>query len=135
MYRKDILTEITKILFLIMLLITLLLSILNVMKWMFETKPQQITTIKIKSIQYDKQTNSQFILGTGSLDNTDYYVCYEILDDGGLVLKKLNAERTIIYETLNENAEAYIELNPNFGKKDKIFVPKNTIKIKYELQK
>ena len=133
MYRDDILTKIIKLLFMIMLVITLLISILKVIQYMDRDQP--VTTVKIKSIQYDSQPNSTFVLGTGSINNTDYYVYYEILDDGGLILKKLNAERTIIYETLNQNTEAYIELNPNYGKKNKLFVPKDTIKVKYNFQK
>lgn len=73
-------------------------------------------------------------MGTGHFEEKDYYICYEILDDGGLQLLKLDANDTIIYETL-DTQEAYVEISSEYNVKNKLYVPKNTIKVEYNFWK
>lgn len=70
------------------------------------------------------------------MNSESCYICYEILEDGGIKLLKLDASKTTIYETLSENEMAYAEIDINgFGKKKEIrlFLPKNTIQVEYNM--
>lgn len=91
------------------------------------------TTVQLKSLFYNSQISGGFTLGTGHFEEKDYYVCYEILDDGGLQLFKLDANDTIIYETL-DTQEAYVEISHEFNTKNKLYIPKNAIKVEYNFK-
>ena len=95
------------------------------------TKKPEIKTVHLKSLFYSSQTSGNFTLGTGHFEEKDYYICYEILDDGGLQLLKLDANDTIIYETL-DTQDAYVEISSEYNVKNKLYVPKNTIKVEYK---
>lgn len=93
-------------------------------------------TVQLKSVEYENALDGQFILGCGSVNSESCYICYEILEDGGIKLLKLNAAKTTIYETLSENEMAYAEIDVNgFGEKKEIrlFLPKNTIQVEYNM--
>jgi hypothetical protein len=92
------------------------------------------TTVYLKSVAYNSETTGNFALGFGSINNKEYYVCYEILSDGGIKLIKLEADKTTIYETLTDN-EAYAEISTNgWGSttETKLYVPKDTIQTDYD---
>lgn len=99
-----------------------------------------IVKYSISSTNYDEDIEGeslQFIIGKGSVSEKGYYVVYQILEDGGKKLLKLDAEKTIIYDNLEEGEMPYVEL----GKKNisgeylqiKLYVPKGTIQEKYDL--
>ncbi|BAL01872.1 hypothetical protein OBV_p-00170 (plasmid) [Oscillibacter valericigenes Sjm18-20] len=93
-------------------------------------------TITIKSISYQTETSGSFALGFGSIDNAEYYVCYEVLEDGGVKLLKLDASKTTIYETLEKDESAYVNMEVNkLGetKNINLYVPKDTIQTQYDL--
>lgn len=93
-------------------------------------------TVHLKSINYSSVVDGSFFLGCGSIGTDSYYVCYEILEDGGVTLIKLDANKTIIYEKLAEDETAYAEISQNgWGeiKGIKLYLPQNTIQVDYDL--
>lgn len=93
------------------------------------------TTVTLKSATYQNATAGTFTLGFGTIKNSNYYVCYEELPDGGLKLIKFDAENTTIYETLDEET-AYAEITEDGNgqqKGIKLYVPQNTIQQEYNL--
>ena len=96
-----------------------------------------VETNYIRSISYQSDSKADFILGCGSIDRKDYYVCYQVLDDGGIQLMRILAEKVIIYETLDTDDMAYVEIERNgFGitKSIKLYVPIGTIYEQYNFQ-
>lgn len=99
-------------------------------------------TVELASISLDSQLEgeyhggSRFRYGYGYINEQMYYVVYEVLSDGGLYLSKLDAEKTIIYETLPEGETAYVEVKRNgFGRivENKLYVPDGSICREYDL--
>lgn len=92
-------------------------------------------TVQLKSITYQNKMDGFFVLGTGKIAETDYYTCYEVLEDGGIQLINLEAKKTVIYSTLEDNEEAYAEMDiDGYGDTSQIrlYVPKNTIQSEYD---
>jgi len=92
-----------------------------------------VSKVFLKSITYKSSLEGNFTLGHGTLEERDYYVTYQVLDDGGVILKRFDADDTVIYETL-KNGQAYAEIiKDGFGFiKVKLYVPENTIKVEYD---
>lgn len=92
-----------------------------------------VSKVFLKSITYKSSLEGSFTLGHGTLEERDYYVTYQVLDDGGVILKRFDADNTVIYETL-KNGQAYAEIiKDGFGFiKVKLYVPENTIKVEYD---
>ena len=59
---------------------------------------------------------------------------YQVLDDGGVILKRFDADNTVIYEILKDE-QAYADIiKDGFDFiKVKLCVPENTIKVEYDL--
>ena len=75
-----------------------------------------------------------FVLGVGNLGNDEYFVCYTEDKNGSLIIKTFSSENTTICKTLESDEEAYAEITTNFsGTKNKLYVPKDTIQIEYNL--
>lgn len=72
-----------------------------------------------------------FVLGTGSISNKneDYYFAYEVLEDGGKKLYKMNVNTTIIYDDLSNEEKAYAVVISKSNKilKTNLHVPVGTI--------
>lgn len=115
----------------------LFVSMMYDLKTVSETARETTTeTSSILSIAYRENVSGQFVLGTGMVSGQEYYTCYERLEDGGIVLLKLNAETTVIYQSLNEGEEAYVEKEvTKYGSviSAKLYVPTNTIQKEYNL--
>lgn len=95
-----------------------------------------IVKSEIQSIVIDDSVTGTFVLGIGTVSNKQYYVAYEIQEDGGLKLIQLDAEKTTIYQTLSENETPYVECYCNGFytiKEIKLYVPENTIQRNYDL--
>lgn len=95
-----------------------------------------VSTVNLRSINYQNVSEGAFILGCGKLDGRDYYTCYQVLDDDGLKLIKFDAEITVIYETLT-SSDAYAEISVDgwgFTKEVKLYVPQNTIQKEYDFR-
>lgn len=93
-----------------------------------------VSTVSLRSINYQNVLEGSFTLGCGKLDGQDYYTCYQVLDDGGLKLIKFKAEQTVIYETLTQG-DAYAEISVDgwgFTKEIKLYVPQDTIQTEYD---
>lgn len=41
-----------------------------------------VSTVDLRSINYQNVLEGSFTLGCGKLDGQDYYTCYQVLDDG-----------------------------------------------------
>lgn len=107
--------------------------------WMSNPDDLDVTvdTFFIRSISYQSDSKADFILGCGSIYGKDYYVCYQVLDDGGIQLMRITAQKAIIYETLDADDTAYVEIEKNgFGitKSIKLYVPIGTIYEQYNFQ-
>ena len=110
--------------------------LLNIAKNDFIEPAQEISTetVPLRAINLGNQASGSFVFGCGSLGNENYYVCYEVLEDGGLKLTKYKTSVTIIYETLKENETAYAEVSINGHGKVvgvKMYVPENAIQTEY----
>lgn len=93
-----------------------------------------VSTVDLRSINYQNVLEGSFTLGCGKLDGQDYYTCYQVLDDGGLKLVKFDAEKTVIYETLT-SGNAYAEISTDgwgYTKEIKLYVPQDTIQTEYD---
>ena len=93
-----------------------------------------VSTVDLRSINYQNVLEGSFTLGCGKLDGQDYYTCYQVLDDGGLKLVKFEAEKTVIYETLTSD-NAYAEISTDgwgYTKEIKLYVPQDTIQTEYD---
>lgn len=100
-----------------------------------ELNTETVQTVELKSIDYMSQVKGSFTLGFGRVNEIDYYGCYEVLEDGGIKLRKLRADTTIIYQTLKEGEPAYLEITTNgWGVETsiKLYVPENTIQVNYD---
>lgn len=62
------------------------------------------STCYIQSAVLNDSTSGFFVLGTGVLDGTTYFVTYEIQDDGGKVLRKYDSSDVIVYDDI-ENGD------------------------------
>lgn len=96
---------------------------------------ETVQTIELKSIDYMSQKEGHFSLGWGRVNEIDYYGCYEVLEDGGIKLRKLKSDITTIYQTLKENETAYAEITTSGWGAElaiKLYVPENTIQVNYD---
>ncbi len=93
-----------------------------------------VSKVFLKSITYKSSLEGNFTLWHGTLEERDYYMTYQILDDGGVILKRFDADNTVIYEILKDE-QAYTDIiKDGFGFiKVKLYVPENTIKVEYDL--
>lgn len=99
-------------------------------------KQTEVHTVLLQSVAVTSQTEGGFFLGCGSVSGEEYYVCYEVLDDGGLKLKKIAAKNTIIYQSLEADEQAYAEITVDgwgVEKEIKLYVPKDTVQVEYDL--
>lgn len=93
-------------------------------------------TSGVLSIAYQEDIRGTFVLGMGTVSGEEYYTCYERLEDGGITLLKLDAETTIIYQTLDEGEEAYVEKQVTKSGRvtsAKLYVPTDTVQREYNL--
>ena len=92
-----------------------------------------VSKVFLKSITYKSSLEGNFTLGHGTLGERDYYVTYQVLDDGGVILKRFDADNTVIYEILKDEQVYADIIKDGFGFiKVKLYVPENTIKVEYD---
>lgn len=85
--------------------------------------------MNIYSIYADSGSAGSLTLGCGSIEYEQYYVFYIEKEDGGKIVKKIPANKTIIYETLGESDTAYVEYDYNISgiKEYRLYVPEGSI--------
>lgn len=85
--------------------------------------------VQLYSISTDKEYEGSFVLGSGSIDSREYITAYQVTEDGGKKYFKMNRDKVTIYETLNNDEQAYAVIKKaSLGVKEiKLYVPKNTI--------
>lgn len=108
----------------------------DIKSWSQQAREENVETCALQGIAYQEQSTGSFALGFGSIKNKSYYVCYQILDDGGLNLLRLPADKTVRYEILDADDEAYAEISKNgLGEymSIKLYVPKDTAQVDYDL--
>ncbi len=84
---------------------------------------------QLYSISTDKEYEGSFVLGSGSIGSQEYITAYQITEDSGKKYFKMNRDKVTIYDTLNNDEQAYAEIKKtSLGIKEiKLYVPKNTI--------
>lgn len=94
-----------------------------------ELSKEYTEEVKLYSISTDKEYEGSFVLGSGSIDSQEYITAYRITEDGGKKYFKMNRDKVTIYDTLNNDEQAYAEIKrASLGIKEiKLYVPKNTI--------
>lgn len=94
-----------------------------------ELSKEYTEEVKLYSISTDKEYEGSFVLGSGSIDSQEYITAYQITEDGGKKYFKMNRDKVTIYETLNNDEQAYAVIKKtSLGIKEiKLYVPKNTI--------
>lgn len=94
-----------------------------------ELSKEYTEEVKLYSISTDKEYEGSFVLGSGSIDSQEYITAYRITEDGGKKYFKMNRDRVTIYDTLNNDEQAYAVIKRvSLGIKEiKLYVPKNTI--------
>jgi hypothetical protein len=94
-----------------------------------ELSKEYTEEVKIYSISTDKEYEGSFVLGSGSIDSQEYITAYQITEDGGKKYFKMNRDKVTIYDTLNNDEQAYAVIKKaSLGIKEiKLYVPKNTI--------
>lgn len=96
--------------------------------------------IELYSVVVDDGVEGRFVVGSGYLDNKHYFVAYRVREDGGKVIYKMDADISVIYDTLESGESAYVEketkvselLGP-YETSYKIYVPQGTITQEYDL--
>lgn len=85
--------------------------------------------VQLYSISTDKEYEGSFVLGSGSIDSREYITAYQVTEDGGKKYFKMNRDKVTVYETLNNDEQAYAVIKKaSLGIKEiKLYVPKNTI--------
>ncbi len=85
--------------------------------------------VQLYSISTDKEYEGSFVLGSGSIDSQEYITAYRVTEDGGKKYFKMNRDKVTIYDTLNNDEQAYAMIKrASLGIKEiKLYVPKNTI--------
>jgi hypothetical protein len=94
-----------------------------------ELSKEYTEEVKLYSISTDKEYEGSFVLGSGSIDSQEYITAYRITEDGGKKYFKMNRDKVTIYDTLNNDEQAYVVIKRvSLGIKEiKLYVPKNTI--------
>lgn len=94
-----------------------------------EMSKEYTEEVKLYSISTDKEYEGSFVLGTGNIDSREYITAYQVTEDGGKKYFKMDRDKVTIYETLNNNEQAYAVIKKaSLGVKEiKLYVPKNTI--------
>lgn len=94
-----------------------------------ELSKEYTEEVKLYSISTDKEYEGSFVLGTGNIDSREYITAYRVTEDGGKKYFKMNRDKVTIYETLNNDEQAYAVIKKaSLGVKEiKLYVPKNTI--------
>jgi hypothetical protein len=94
-----------------------------------ELSKEYTEEVKLYSISTDKEYEGSFVLGTGSIDSREYITAYQVTEDGGKKYFKMNRDKVTIYDTLNNDEQAYAVIKKtSLGVKEiKLYVPKNTI--------
>ena len=93
--------------------------------------------INIVTLNYETDIKGSFILGFGNMSTKKYYVAYKVLDDGGKQLIEMDAEDVIIYDSLGNDEQAYLEIDKNYYGREtakRLYIPQNTIIEDYELK-
>lgn len=104
----------------------LIWEIVQVNKEFFKETTEEV---QLYSISTDKEYEGSFVLGSGSIDSQEYITAYRITEDGGKKYFKMNRDKVTIYDTLNNDEQAYAMIKrASLGIKEiKLYVPKNTI--------
>ena len=94
-----------------------------------ELSKEYTEEVKLYSISTDKEYEGSFVLGSGSIDSQEYITAYQVTEDGGKKYFKMNRDKVTIYDTLNNDEQAYAVIKKaSLGIKEiKLYVPKNTI--------
>lgn len=94
-----------------------------------ELSKEYTEEVQLYSISTDKEYEGSFVLGSGSIDSQEYITAYQVTEDGGKKYFKMNRDKVTIYDTLNNDEQAYAEIKrASLGIKEiKLYVPKNTI--------
>lgn len=101
-----------------------------------KSKELHTETILLQSINATTRVSGSFTYGIGTINQKDYYVTYQVLEDGGKQIYKMPAEKTVIYETLESGSQAYVEEDVNgYGSVTarRLYVPTGSIEQKYDL--
>ena len=91
---------------------------------------------EILSINISNKAEGSFVLGVGTVKNKEYYIAYEVLKDNGKKLVKIPIDNSVIYDILEDEENAYIEIVTNGLRQEvetKIYVPKGTITKEYDM--
>jgi len=97
-------------------------------------KIEGISRYPILSLNVSESVSGSFVLGIGRVEEKTYFVVYQVLSDGGRKLLQLPANSAIVYETLEANESAYVEIVYSLGgniKSSRIYVPKDSIRQEY----
>lgn len=110
----------------------LIWEIVQVNKEFFKETTEEV---QLYSISTDKEYEGSFVLGSGSIDSQEYITAYRITEDGGKKYFKMNRDKVTIYDTLNNDEQAYAMIKrASLGIKEiKLYVPKNTIEKEFNL--
>ena len=104
----------------------LIWGIVQVNKELFKETTEEV---QLYSISTDKEYEGSFVLGSGNIDSQEYITAYRVTEDGGKKYFKMNRDKVTIYDTLNNDEQAYAVIKrASLGIKEiKLYVPKNTI--------
>lgn len=138
--KKDILSDILTTILVIILISAVIGAAIEVNEYLEEMEATHTEIIPLQSINVTTRTGGSsfyyFVYGMGRVGEQDCYAAYRVLEDGGKVLYKMQAENTTIYETLDIDAQAYAEEEKNgFGtvKTRRLYVPQGSIAQQYNL--
>jgi hypothetical protein len=100
---------------------------------------ETVETVYIQSINFETDISGykRFLIGSGKIQEKNYYYVYLLQSDGGIKLTKYNADNTVIYQTVKENERSYAEITRDRLDKItevKLYVPENSIIENYDFE-
>ena len=93
------------------------------------------STYNITSLDVGSDSKGRFCMGSGYVEDEEYYFVYEILEDNGKKLRKLKSSKTTVYDNLTADDQAYVEIYMLFGLYEheiRIYVPEGSFIEQYD---
>lgn len=78
-------------------------------QWKSTTINENIFHHDIVSIKNDSNLSGSFFIGSGSINQTEYYVYFIRMEDGGFKRDMVQSNKAVIYEIIDENQTPKIE--------------------------
>lgn len=110
----------------ILFVMVLCIVVLLVITKYFEHTETEI--IPIYSISTGDEYSGKFVLGCGGINKIEYIVAYRLTEDGGKVYYRMPRQKVIIYDTLADGEQPYVEvITTGYTSETRLYISQNTV--------